>query len=411
MKKVSPSNYILCFISTILFFVILEIFLSLFWPHTIRVRPYHEVYHPLFGWANKPGMKGYVFIGKHIAFYRTHNSHGLRSIREIPYEKLPGRKRVLLLGDSFFWGYGVNDNDVISEVMQRMVGSSVEIINGAVTGYGTDQELLWLAEEGLKYQPDLVILGFFGNDQDEISNSIYYGYPKPYFSLINGKLVLKNVPVPDTRETRRKAFEEPDTWFGKLKKFLRHNIHTYQFIIGRLNSVPAVRNFFLKTGLAEEFTRALPGVPAYTLKKEMLYPLLFALLKEIKNICDEAGAKFLLVYIPERENTPGTPVHHDGVLPDAVEINNSLSALLKKFAKKNNIEFFDLLPVVREYHKKGIYLYRNYRYDHHWSPMGHKIAAETLVSLPIFLDIIKNAQNSKTLFNRLPSSYSPERSE
>lgn len=94
-------------------------------------------------------------------------------------------------------------------------------------------------------------------------------------------------------------------------------------------------------------------MPAYTLKKEMLYPLLFALLKEMKNLCDEVGAKFLLVYIPEREDTPGSAVHHEGVLPDAIEVNNKLSLLLKKFAKENNVEFLDLLPVVREYHKRG----------------------------------------------------------
>jgi len=45
--------------------------------------------------------------------------------------------------------------------MQKLAGNSVEVLNGAVTGYGTDQELLWLIEYGLKYSPDIVILGVF----------------------------------------------------------------------------------------------------------------------------------------------------------------------------------------------------------------------------------------------------------
>ena len=51
------------------------------------------------------------------------------------------------------------------EMRLTEAGSAVEVINLAVGGFGTLQELLVLQEEGLRYEPDLVVLGFyFGND-------------------------------------------------------------------------------------------------------------------------------------------------------------------------------------------------------------------------------------------------------
>ena len=39
-----------------------------------------------------------------------------------------------------------------------------EIINMGVHGYGHDQMLIFLKEEGIKYKPDIVLLGFLHMD-------------------------------------------------------------------------------------------------------------------------------------------------------------------------------------------------------------------------------------------------------
>jgi hypothetical protein len=378
MKK-SLMNILLMCGAVFLFFVFFETALAVFWPHKIMARPYHEQYHPVMGWINKPNVDGKVRVTRDVFFNRRHNSHGLRSLREIIHEKSPGVKRILLIGDSFFWGYGVDDRDVVSEILQQRVGPGIEIINGSVTGYGTDQELLWLAEEGLKYQPDIVILGFFPtNDLDEISTSLSYGYPKPYFSFDGDSLVVRNIPVPDTRETRRKAFDEPDTVFGKLKKFLRHTTHTYPFIVGRLNSISALRDFFLKTGLAEEYTRVLPGIAEVRLNPERIQNLSDALIKEARRISAGAGADFLLVFIPKKEETPNNSLGYEGVDADARDWNSKVSAYLSGFTKQNDMNYLDLLPRVREIHAKGENLYTGKQYDHHWTPRGHAMAGIAL---------------------------------
>jgi hypothetical protein len=132
------------------------------------------------------------------------------------------------------------------------------------SGYGTDQSLLFLLEEGLKYQPDIVVYAFYGNDVDENGANISYGYPKPMFGL-GSPLRLMFTPVPHTTEIERKMFDNPPTAFGKLKKSLRRNIHSYNFIVGRLNSVSFLRDLFVATGLGEEYTENMWGVSYYEL--------------------------------------------------------------------------------------------------------------------------------------------------
>ncbi|MEO1994439.1 MAG: hypothetical protein ABGZ17_04110, partial [Planctomycetaceae bacterium] len=84
------------------------------------------------------------------------------------------------------------------EVLEpRLEGQQVawQVINTGVSGWGTDQELLFLEHEGFKYQPDIVVLTFFiGNDPDNNSKSRQYGLDKPLF--VDTDLKLTNVPVP-----------------------------------------------------------------------------------------------------------------------------------------------------------------------------------------------------------------------
>jgi len=78
-----------------------------------------------------------------------------------------------------------------------------EVLNGAVVGWGHDQQLLWLEREGLKYQPDLVVWAF--SSADIPRNTVYFrrmadprtalDYAKPRYLLEAGKLVLTNVPT------------------------------------------------------------------------------------------------------------------------------------------------------------------------------------------------------------------------
>ncbi len=160
--------------------------------------PNHEItghrylYDETLGWRNIPGWKAATFKRT-----LTINSLGLRD-REYPHAKPEGVFRILVLGDSFTWGYGISDDEIFTELLEsdlNRAGHRVEVLNAGVSGWGTDQELLFLEKEGFNYEPDLVILAFYlYNDPENIAFSRQYGLNKPLFTDTN--LTLANVPVP-----------------------------------------------------------------------------------------------------------------------------------------------------------------------------------------------------------------------
>jgi hypothetical protein len=131
-----------------------------------------------------------VFDGKSL----NSNSKGLRGKTEYQYQRTPGKQRIAILGDSFTFGEEVSDDETYSHDLEATLPST-EVLNLGVQGYGQDQMLLYLKEEGIKYHPDIVILGFAYLDIYRNIES-FFAYAKPKFKLAPGGLQLTNVPVP-----------------------------------------------------------------------------------------------------------------------------------------------------------------------------------------------------------------------
>lgn len=96
------------------------------------------------------------------------NSRGFRD-GEHPIAKAAGVHRILGVGDSLMFGWGVQEGqDYLSVVERRLQQEhpegSWEVINTAVPGYNTVMEIESLKARGLEYRPDLVIVGYCGND-------------------------------------------------------------------------------------------------------------------------------------------------------------------------------------------------------------------------------------------------------
>jgi hypothetical protein len=100
------------------------------------------------------------------------NSHGLRD-DEIPYDKPAGEKRVLVLGDSVTFGWGVSQGETFADRMEYLLnelpGDRWQVINSGVNGYNTEQEAAYLRIEGMRYSPDFVLLVYVSNDVDPIA--------------------------------------------------------------------------------------------------------------------------------------------------------------------------------------------------------------------------------------------------
>lgn len=177
------------------------------------------VYDRTKGWFHAPRGTGELYHGGPDRATVRINSLGLRG-KESSRSKPDGVKRVLVFGDSFVFGLGVDEEALFTSHLERLLERSsrgrTEVLNLGVSGYSTDQEYILLEEPGLRLSPDVVVLvvcdnDFLGNTED----FAYRRYYKPYFELADGRLSLRNSPVPFlSRAQRIKLFlgQESNLW-------------------------------------------------------------------------------------------------------------------------------------------------------------------------------------------------------
>lgn len=89
--------------------------------------------------------------------------------RDREKEKKKDGYRIAVLGDSYIWGWGVLPNDIWSYKLERKVlekYENVEVLSWGRSAWSTKDEFNFFKTEGIKYHPDLLIVGFVGNDFD-----------------------------------------------------------------------------------------------------------------------------------------------------------------------------------------------------------------------------------------------------
>ena len=94
----------------------------------------------------------------------TTSSLGLRD-REYAIPKPAGTFRILMLGDSFTEGGGLEDNETVAKIVEAGLrsgacGNAVDVINAGHASYSPILEYLLLRDVGLRLEPDLVVLNF-----------------------------------------------------------------------------------------------------------------------------------------------------------------------------------------------------------------------------------------------------------
>ncbi|MCD4785709.1 MAG: hypothetical protein K8T10_17950 [Candidatus Eremiobacteraeota bacterium] len=156
--------------------------------HVRKHPPLHRP-HPAYLWELFPGHEGTTDVGGFTCKLKV-NGHGFRG-DEVSKKKPADTFRIMILGDSSAFGYGVNQNEVFANVLGEKLGRKyrerkIEVINAAVPGYTTFSTLIFFRGKGVGFDPDAIIISHNNDpdfDWDEDKNRASQGYIQPLLRL------------------------------------------------------------------------------------------------------------------------------------------------------------------------------------------------------------------------------------
>jgi len=285
-----------------------------------------------YGFAMKKNFhQNYRYIGSDFSMEVKTNSMGLRD-KEYDFGSL-GQKRVLLLGDSFTFGYGVNVEDNFASKLAELLndnGKNWIVINAGHGGWGTLQESLYANDHFDLFKPDIIVLTFCGND-----------------------------PSDDLLFSQKRHDSEKGIFPFPGKVFIRQHSHLYRFIF-RTYKVLSNR-WTIEKKLADVGNR------------EEVY------------IDEQSGS---VITAEDWKITLGriNALHYDflkfnpnGILliQASAPLDKNIRQHLSSLSNGSNLFYVDLYDEVKPLQLGQMRL----PYDGHWSPLLHSIAAKKLFKM------------------------------
>ena len=195
----------------------------------VKLRPVAERFHTQYdaeiGWVSVPNVfiKDLYGKGKYV---RT-NSQGFRNDSDIDPKIAEGKIRIVCSGDSFTFGYGVDNESTWCQMLSAVDGS-IEAVNLGQGGYGVDQAYLWYTRNSPRMNHHVHLFAFVTDDFRRMESDRFLGYGKPTLGLRDGFLVAGNIPVP------RRGFYVP--WLTHTLEGLRKlsSLRVLQGVYARL---------------------------------------------------------------------------------------------------------------------------------------------------------------------------------
>lgn len=293
------------------------------------------------------------------------SAQGFRN-REVAVPKPSGLKRVLVLGDSLAYGLFVPRAKTFPKLLETYFQQKdlpVEVLNTGVSGYTTYNEVRFFESEGVRYEPDLVILAFCFNDI--VNPVLHWGDEGDYF---------KNLPAAAfPRYEEHLQVIKPRVYAPKssVEKLLEHS-ELFRFLRGRWNLWQMRPLRSVKQG-GTKWPVYVDDEDPVSLRElenpqspESLW--LYGLLRELKADVEKSGARLYVVFLPlAYQFEPGYPFFPQKTLMD--------------FCGKEGFHCLDPFEALRAAGGKKLYLGRH-RYHPkdiwHFSPQGHAVMSDFL---------------------------------
>jgi hypothetical protein len=302
---------------------------------------YQPVENEAVNYRLKPDME-YEFEHIHVEI----NSQGLRD-DPIALEKPQGMYRILGLGDSVTFGWQVGQEETYLAQLKRTLNArdsrQYEVINAGVPGYNLGNELAYLEEYGVGYQPDLIIVGFCALNDADGTQAVYVG---------DGNVAYVPLDSPS-------ASTDSEGIVAHIKGFLRRKSHLYHFVTQQYGML---RDRLNKGSQPGGTTSRWP----FPLEEDdELWELITGQIMEEQGVAEEHGAELLLVVFPTAsqvmsENAPLTP-------------QKSLTDL----AQRIGVSVVDPLSAFKE-HEPSLVFVDEFS---HPSAFGHQLVAEEIFNV------------------------------
>ena len=327
----------------------------------------------LLGWSHQPNSTGnYIGPRPWPIEFESHveiNSLGLNGPEPLPLPE--NGVRILFLGDSMVAGFEVEYEQtfcaLLGKLLTERLGRPVQVVNGGVRGYGTDQAYLYFQERGRQLRPDLVLHWLSENDLlDDITiHRMRRMFGKPAFVEDGeGKLELVASPVPMYPECSEYRI-------GLDRETVRVDALPGRMLCGlqlALFDRSALFSFLTTLLTTDRWGRLLRdlyyiGMPDPTLSPDEISrdeksrsestPITHHLLRRMADDVRGTGARFALV----------APPNAFRYFADAGVVVDSTAVL-----SLDEIESADPKLV-------------QFKHDSHYTPAGHRIVAEQLSEL------------------------------
>ena len=294
-------------------------------------------YDATVGWKNAANINT---VPKDQGRVRT-NSQGMRNDADFALEPVPGRPRLMIVGDSYSFGFGVSNEETYAYELARLM-PDWDVMNLAVSATGTDQHYLTYEHQGEKFKPNVVLLGFYLLDYNRNTYS-FRDYAKPmYVPQTDNSLLLTNVPVPkpeDLIEQYRSGQKNIGGWhysyvFAVMNKMLSDRV--------KRDRAPGSLGRRTLTGIMENFSNRVKA----------------------------NGATPVWVVFPIVD-----------ILENDVSKYQEISDFSKSEARRLGMRVLDLEPVYRDYvekHPNAKSLWRPVEIGGHLSADGNKVSAHAI---------------------------------
>ena len=258
------------------------------------------------------------------------NKYGFRDKKDLKNAKPDD---IFIVGDSFSFGHGVEEEERYGNVLQKLFSEGEQVYNLAISSshfFNYKKNLAYAEKKGAQVE-NLIVGVCMENDildYDEIL--------KAWESKIEAK-----------------GFS--------LKDWLNRKSCLYNFIAANLQSNQKVRNLLIKIGLVND------GISHYKYRESTLEELNSSL-EALKKIIE--GKNNLVVLIPSRMNW----------IEDRSEMAASTHEKFKLMLVENQIQFLDMKPIIEANGGGRPLETLHFKLDGHWNIWGHEIAADSIFS-------------------------------